>query len=74
MTYALLIKIPLLPASRSLASTGLASVGRLTGDYFSLGARALELLATTAPDDPIAETVTEPVELIVRGSTAPPPD
>ncbi|WP_331532215.1 LacI family DNA-binding transcriptional regulator [Pseudonocardia sp.] len=39
-----------------------------------LGSRALELLASTAPDDPIAETVTEPVELIVRDSTAPPRD
>ena len=36
-----------------------------------LGRRAIELLAATSPDDDITETVTEPVEVIVRQSTAP---
>jgi LacI family transcriptional regulator len=39
-----------------------------------LGRRAIELLAATSPDDDITETVTEPVEVIVRQSTAPPPE
>jgi LacI family transcriptional regulator len=39
-----------------------------------LGRRAIELLAVTSPDDDITETVTEPVEVIVRQSTAPPPE
>jgi LacI family transcriptional regulator len=39
-----------------------------------LGRRALELLATRGPEDPITEIVTEPVELVVRDSTAPPAD
>jgi LacI family transcriptional regulator len=38
-----------------------------------LGARALRRLAETGPDDPITEVVTEPIELVVRDSTAPPP-
>jgi LacI family transcriptional regulator len=38
-----------------------------------LGRRAIELLATTAPKDDITETVAEPVDVIVRESTAPPP-
>jgi LacI family transcriptional regulator len=37
-----------------------------------LGRRAIELLATREPEDDITETVTEPVEVIVRESTAPP--
>ena len=37
-----------------------------------LGRRALELLAQRGPDEPITEVVTEPVELVVRESTAPP--
>lgn len=37
-----------------------------------LGRRALELLAQHGPDDPIAEVVGEPIELVVRESTAPP--
>jgi LacI family transcriptional regulator len=37
-----------------------------------LGHRALQLLAQREPTEPITETVTEPVELIVRQSTAPP--
>ena len=37
-----------------------------------LGRRALELLATHGPEDTITEIVTEPVELVVRDSTAPP--
>lgn len=37
-----------------------------------LGRRALELVAKLGPDDPIAEVVTEPVEVVVRQSTAPP--
>jgi LacI family transcriptional regulator len=37
-----------------------------------LGRRAIELLATSKPEDDITETVTEPVEVIVRASTAPP--
>jgi LacI family transcriptional regulator len=37
-----------------------------------LGRRALQLLAQHGPDDSITEVVTEPVELVVRGSTAPP--
>jgi LacI family transcriptional regulator len=36
-----------------------------------LGARAIELLATTEPDDDITEIVSSPVEVIVRASTAP---
>ncbi|MFF3568636.1 LacI family DNA-binding transcriptional regulator [Nocardia jiangxiensis] len=39
-----------------------------------LGHRALELLAQREPTEPIAEIVTEPVELIVRQSTAQPPN
>ena len=39
-----------------------------------LGRRAIELLAATSPDDDITETVTEPVEVIVRQSTGPPPE
>ena len=39
-----------------------------------LGRRAIELLAATSPDDDITETVTEPVEVVVRQSTAPPPE
>jgi LacI family transcriptional regulator len=38
----------------------------------ALGRRALELLARHGPEDTITEVVTEPVELVVRGSTAPP--
>lgn len=38
-----------------------------------LGERALELLATTNLHDDITEVVTEPVDVIVRSSTAPPP-
>jgi LacI family transcriptional regulator len=38
-----------------------------------MGRRALELLATRGQDDPITEVVTEPVELMVRNSSAPPP-
>lgn len=37
-----------------------------------LGRRAIELLATSAPEDDITETVTDPVEVIIRNSTAPP--
>jgi len=37
-----------------------------------LGRRALELLARRGPDEPITEVVTEPVELVVRESTAAP--
>jgi len=37
-----------------------------------LGRRALELLAKRGPEETIAEVVAEPVELIVRESTAPP--
>jgi len=37
-----------------------------------LGRRAIELLATREPGDDITETVTDPVEVIVRESTAPP--
>jgi LacI family transcriptional regulator, galactose operon repressor len=37
-----------------------------------LGARAVELLLATAPDEPVEETVREQTELIVRESTAPP--
>jgi LacI family transcriptional regulator len=37
-----------------------------------LGRRALELLATRGPEETIAEVVTEPVEVTVRDSTAPP--
>jgi LacI family transcriptional regulator len=38
-----------------------------------LGARAIELLSTSKPDDDITEIVTNPVEIIVRESTAVPP-
>jgi len=38
-----------------------------------LGRRAIELLATREPGEDITETVTEPVEVIIRQSTAPPP-
>lgn len=38
-----------------------------------MGRRALEQLATRGPDEPITEVVTEPVELVVRDSSAPPP-
>jgi LacI family transcriptional regulator len=38
-----------------------------------LGERAIELLLTTAPDEPVEEVVTGEIELVVRGSTAPPP-
>jgi LacI family transcriptional regulator len=38
-----------------------------------LGARAVRLMATRGPTDPITEVVTEPVEIVVRASTAPPP-
>ena len=37
-----------------------------------LGRRAIELLATRKPEDDITEIVTEPVDVIVRESTAPP--
>ena len=37
-----------------------------------VGGRALELLARHGPDEAITEIVTEPVELVVRQSTAPP--
>jgi LacI family transcriptional regulator len=37
-----------------------------------LGARAVRLMATRGPTDPITEVVTEPVEIVVRASTAPP--
>ncbi|MQA77423.1 MAG: LacI family DNA-binding transcriptional regulator [Streptosporangiales bacterium] len=37
-----------------------------------LGRRALEVLASHGPDEPIREVVTEPVEMLVRDSTAPP--
>jgi LacI family transcriptional regulator len=37
-----------------------------------LGSRALDLLAHHDPDDEITEVVTEPVEVVVRDSTAPP--
>jgi LacI family transcriptional regulator len=37
-----------------------------------LGARAVRRLATSRPDEPITEVVTEPVELVVRASSAPP--
>ncbi|MDO8188186.1 LacI family DNA-binding transcriptional regulator [Conexibacter sp. JD483] len=37
-----------------------------------LGERAIELLASTAPDAPIEEVVTGSLELVDRGSTAPP--
>ncbi|HEY4463118.1 MAG TPA: LacI family DNA-binding transcriptional regulator [Streptosporangiaceae bacterium] len=37
-----------------------------------LGRRSIELLATTAPTDDITEIVTDPVDVIVRESTAPP--
>jgi LacI family transcriptional regulator len=37
-----------------------------------LGRRAIELLATREPEDDITEIVTEPVDVIVRESTAPP--
>ncbi|MGJ9412903.1 LacI family DNA-binding transcriptional regulator [Aeromicrobium sp. CF4.19] len=38
-----------------------------------LGSRAIDLLATTAADEPIEEVVAQPMELTVRASTAPPP-
>jgi len=38
-----------------------------------LGARALELLATTPPESDIAEVIAGPMELVIRGSTAPLP-
>lgn len=38
-----------------------------------LGARGIELLATLAPHEPIAEVVDAPIELVVRDSTAPVP-
>jgi LacI family transcriptional regulator len=37
-----------------------------------LGRRAIEMIATRAPEDDITEIVTEPVEVILRNSTAPP--
>ncbi|MEV5486371.1 MULTISPECIES: LacI family DNA-binding transcriptional regulator [Streptomyces] len=37
-----------------------------------LGARAVRLMATCGPADPIAQVVTDPVEIVVRASTAPP--
>jgi LacI family transcriptional regulator len=37
-----------------------------------LGARAVDLLLQKAPSDDIREVVSEPTELVVRGSTAPP--
>ena len=64
---------------------GVAFAAGLTGGYVvpefvaaydasAMLVRTLELLATRGPDDPITEIVTEPVELVVRGSTAPPAD
>jgi LacI family transcriptional regulator len=38
----------------------------------ALGARGIELLMSTQADDPIRETLDAPMELVVRGSTAPP--
>jgi LacI family transcriptional regulator len=38
-----------------------------------LGRRALELLASRPPDEDITEVVTDPAEVVVRESTAPPP-
>lgn len=38
-----------------------------------LGARAVDLLLTRDPDEPVHEVVAGPVDLIQRGSTAPPP-
>jgi LacI family transcriptional regulator len=37
-----------------------------------LGRRAIEMIATRAPEDDITEIVTDPVEVILRNSTAPP--
>jgi LacI family transcriptional regulator len=37
-----------------------------------MGRRALERLATAHPDEPITEVVAEPVELVIRDSSAPP--
>jgi LacI family transcriptional regulator len=37
-----------------------------------LGRRGVERLATTDPDDAVAETVDGPMELVLRESTAPP--
>ncbi|MFF5265070.1 LacI family DNA-binding transcriptional regulator [Actinomadura viridis] len=38
----------------------------------ALGARATELLLTVPPDRPVEEVVRDPIELVVRQSTAPP--
>jgi LacI family transcriptional regulator len=38
-----------------------------------LGRRALELLASRRPEEDITEVVTDPAEVVVRESTAPPP-
>lgn len=41
---------------------------------YELGSRALELLANTQPQEAISEVVSAPLQLIVRESTAPPPE
>jgi len=38
-----------------------------------LGARAIGLVAQQAPTAPITEILRDPITLVVRGSTAPPP-
>ncbi len=40
---------------------------------YELGARAIELLALTAPDQRVAEVVAEPMRVVVRESTGPAP-
>ncbi len=37
-----------------------------------LGRRGIELISSLSADEPIAEVITDPIELIIRGSTAPP--
>jgi LacI family transcriptional regulator len=47
-------------------------VPALTTVRMPLGARAIEVLATSQPDDDITEIVTDPVEVVVRESTSAP--
>lgn len=37
-----------------------------------LGRRGIELISSLSAEEPIGEVITDPIELIVRGSTAPP--